>query len=90
LAVPLLAAGITVFLWVRSKGPQGPTKIPQIGPAIARTVSAAVPQVRFTDITAKAGVRFRHANGGFGKKHLPETMGAGVDFLDIDKHGHKD
>ena len=29
-----------------------------------------------TDITAKAGIRFRHTNGAFGKKLLPETMGS--------------
>src|SRR5829696_3380366 len=31
----------------------------------------------FTDVTTAAGVRFKHQNGAFGKKYLPETMGAG-------------
>src|SRR5882724_7885681 len=49
-----------------------------------------VPAVRFTDITTKAGIRFRHTSGAFGKKLLPETMGAGVAFLDYDNDGKQD
>src|SRR5215472_1278117 len=36
-----------------------------------------IPAVRFTEITTGAGLHFRHVNGGFGKKLLPETMGSG-------------
>src|SRR5262249_35803995 len=50
----------------------------------------AIPAVRFTDITEAAGIRFRHTNGAFGKKLLPETMGSGVAFLDYDNDGHQD
>ncbi len=46
--------------------------------------------VRFTDITEQAGIRFRHTNGARGKKLLPETMGSGVAFLDFDKDGLQD
>jgi hypothetical protein len=49
-----------------------------------------IPTVHFTDITAAAGIHFRHTNGAFGKKLLPETMGAGVAFLDYDNDGHQD
>jgi hypothetical protein len=38
----------------------------------------------FSDATATAGIRFRHNSGAFGKKYLPETMGAGVAFVDLD------
>jgi hypothetical protein len=44
----------------------------------------------FTDVTAAAGLRFTHVNGAFGKKYLPETMGAGVAFLDYDGDGWQD
>ena len=40
--------------------------------------------IRFTDITAQAGIHFRHHSGAFGKKYLPETMGSGVCVLDYD------
>jgi len=46
--------------------------------------------VRFTDITAKAGIRFVHTNGAFGKKYLPETLGPGCAFIDFDGDGWQD
>jgi hypothetical protein len=44
----------------------------------------------FVDVTAAAGIRFRHESGAFGKKYLPETMGAGALFLDADGDGWLD
>jgi hypothetical protein len=44
----------------------------------------------FTDVTAAAGIRFRHNNGAFGKKYLPETLGSGCAFLDFDNDGWQD
>jgi hypothetical protein len=46
--------------------------------------------IQFTDITAQAGIRFKHNSGAFGKKYLPETMGSGVCFLDYDDDGWQD
>src|SRR5881397_2731750 len=51
---------------------------------------AGVPTVKFTDITAKAGIQFTHNAGRTGKKWLPETMGAGCAFLDADGDGWLD
>ena len=56
--------------------------------ASMRQAAAALPQ--FTDVTASAGVRFRHTSGASGKKYLPETMGAGGAFLDADGDGWQD
>ena len=44
----------------------------------------------FTDVTRTAGIQFRHESGAFGKKYLPETMGAGGAFLDADGDGWQD
>jgi hypothetical protein len=41
----------------------------------------------FTNVTTSAGIRFKHNNGAFGKKYLPETMGSGVAFFDADGDG---
>jgi enediyne biosynthesis protein E4 len=46
--------------------------------------------VAFTDVTAQAGIRFKHNSGAFGRKYLPETMGSGVCFLDYDNDGWQD
>jgi hypothetical protein len=46
--------------------------------------------IEFTDVTAQAGIRFKHNSGAFGKKYLPETIGAGAAFLDYDNDGWQD
>jgi hypothetical protein len=48
------------------------------------------PAVTFTDVTASSGIRFRHNSGAFGRKYLPETMGSGAAFLDVDADGWQD
>ncbi len=45
---------------------------------------------QFTDITRAAGIHFRHNNGAYGKKYLPETMGSGCAFLDYNNDGWQD
>ncbi|WP_420635206.1 CRTAC1 family protein [Candidatus Palauibacter sp.] len=46
--------------------------------------------IRFTDVTAAAGIDFVHATGAFGDKWMPETMGSGVLVLDYDGDGWPD
>jgi hypothetical protein len=45
---------------------------------------------RLVDITAAAGVDFKHNSGAYGGKLLPETLGAGCAFLDYDGDGWQD
>jgi len=45
---------------------------------------------RLTDVTAAAGIGFRHNSGAYGAKFLPETMGPGCAFLDYDNDGWPD
>ncbi len=59
-------------------------------PAQAGSSQTADPGFRFTDITAQAGIRFRHNNGAYGGKLLPETLGSGCAFLDYDGDGWQD
>src|SRR6266446_3608448 len=44
----------------------------------------------FTDVTAQAGIRFTHNAGRSGKKFLPETLGSGCAFFDVDGDGWPD
>jgi hypothetical protein len=46
--------------------------------------------IRFVDVTQSAGIHFRHNNGAYGKKYLPETMGSGVCAIDYDGDGWQD
>jgi hypothetical protein len=52
--------------------------------------SETLPTVKFKDVTKEAGIKFIHVNGAHGDKLLPETMGAGVAFLDYDNDGDQD
>ena len=46
--------------------------------------------VRLADITGAAGIAVTHENGATGKKYLPETMGSGSAFVDVDADGDQD
>jgi hypothetical protein len=46
--------------------------------------------IEFVDVTAQAGIHFKHNSGAFGGKYLPETMGSGVCFIDYDNDGWQD
>ena len=46
--------------------------------------------IEFTEVTAQAGIRFKHNSGAFGKKYLPETLGPGCAFLDYDNDNWQD
>jgi hypothetical protein len=52
--------------------------------------SDRTPGFRLVDVTASAGLAFRHNNGAYGKKLLPETLGSGCAFLDYDADGWLD
>jgi hypothetical protein len=51
---------------------------------------ASASSFRFTDVTASAGIQFRHNSGAFGGKLLPETLGSGCAFVDYDCDGWTD
>jgi enediyne biosynthesis protein E4 len=73
------------------------TATPSPEASVSPSPSATLPplpakfaDVTFTDVTSQAGIRFRHNNGAFGKKYLPETNGSGCAFLDYDNDGWQD
>jgi len=62
-------------------------------PAVAAGSFGQQTGIRFADVTAQAGPalqQFRHNNGAYGAKLLPETMGPGCAFLDYDNDGWLD
>jgi hypothetical protein len=48
------------------------------------------PGFQLVDVTAEAGIHFRHNSGARGGKLLPETLGSGCAFLDYDRDGWQD
>jgi len=75
-----------------SVAPPSPT--PEQAAAASPSPSPTPPRptgpIEFTDVTSEAGIRFKHNSGAFGKKYLPETIGAGGAFLDYDNDGWQD
>src|SRR6185369_5139077 len=57
---------------------------------VAVTIAGLSAQVKFVDATAPAGIHFTHNAGKAGKKYLPETMGSGVAWIDVDGDGWQD
>ena len=83
---------VVVVLWVLLH--RSPEK-----EVIAKTVQApqgpesrptSAPSIPFTRITEEAGIDFVHYTGSTGEKLLPETMGSGAAFLDVDDDGDQD
>lgn len=58
--------------------------------ALVYVASPADVGVRFVNISNKAGIHFTHYNGSEGKKWLPETIGSGCAFTDLDGDGWAD
>jgi enediyne biosynthesis protein E4 len=59
-------------------------------PAASHTSPRPSGPIEFTDVSAQSGIHFKHNSGAFGKKYLPETLGAGCAFLDFDNDGWQD
>jgi enediyne biosynthesis protein E4 len=71
--------------------PPGPSSAPPSGSSAETAgLTRRSGPVGFSDVTAQAGIRFKHNSGAFGRKYLPETMGSGVCFLDYDNDGWQD
>jgi enediyne biosynthesis protein E4 len=85
--------GLGLF-WLRSR-----ERVPALPPVVGQLLqhapagtsgTVAAPAIRFTDVTALAGIAFTHDAGATGNKWYPETIGAGVGFLDYDGDGWPD
>ena len=72
------------FLW----GACGAAAAGALTPAFAQAPKSS--GIRLVDVTAAAGLQFRHNTGAYGGKLLPETLGAGCAFLDYDADGWQD
>jgi hypothetical protein len=89
--VALLVLGAGTFLLLKRKPAPPPEKVTKFTAPVAQTFDKVeAPLVKFTDITAESGITFKHNNGAYGDKLLPETMGGGAAFFDFDNDGDQD
>lgn len=57
---------------------------------LTRSASLSGPTVQFVDVSAEAGIAFKHENGASREKLMTETFGSGVAWLDFDDDGWLD
>jgi hypothetical protein len=89
--VLLVLGGAGVLWWLKRRpAPPAPQLTQLAAPQVPASLVNEIPAVRFTDITAEAGITFTHVNGAYGDKLLPESMGGGVAFFDFDNDGDPD
>ncbi|HSN88204.1 MAG TPA: CRTAC1 family protein [Thermoanaerobaculia bacterium] len=87
----VLIAAVILAVILAVMAAAGAQPAPKKAPAPAKApANAQAGGVRFTDVTAAAGIRFVHNSGRAGKKLLPETLGSGGAFLDFDGDGRLD
>jgi enediyne biosynthesis protein E4 len=88
--VLLAAVGFGVWALVRpsARPPPPPAKPLEVARQQEKAVDA--PEMRFTDVAAASGIAFQHVTGGYGAKWLPETMGPGGAFFDLEDDGDPD
>jgi hypothetical protein len=84
-----LIASVLAASWIGAHSAPARERSEVKGPPRATEPGAASP-VSFTDVTASSAITFVHANGAFGKKYLPETLGSGCAFIDVDGDGWQD
>jgi hypothetical protein len=84
-------AGSAALLVIRERPkPYAPGEaVEGITSELTRTLPADYPRVRFRDVAAQAGVRFRHFPG-MRSTQLPEDMGSGAAWGDYDNDGDWD
>src|SRR5262245_63534291 len=93
----ILIVLLALILFTACKQAPAPTTTQPTEVATATPLPSASPTpprpsgpIEFTDVTAQAGIRFKHNSGAFGKKYLPETIGSGCAFIDYDNDGWQD
>jgi hypothetical protein len=96
---PIISCALIVFFLLAAACRQSSTPVSAPSVEVANQAPSPSPSptpprpsgpIEFTDVSAPAGIHFKHNSGAFGKKYLPETLGTGCAFLDFDNDGWQD
>ena len=74
-----------LLLWGCGREPDSPAADPPLRPQ-----ERSAPTIRFADVTAAAGIHFKHTSGLSGRKYGVETLGSGAAFFDYNGDGYMD
>ena len=61
-----------------------------LAPLLLALQTPSTPPIQFTDVTAKAGIKFVHQAAATPDKYMFETFGSGVAWIDYDNDGFPD
>lgn len=79
------ALAAILLLWGCGREPDSP-----VADSPLRPQEQSAPTVRFSDVTATAGIHFKHTSGLSGRKYGVEALGSGAAFFDYNGDGHMD
>ena len=94
--VPLVTMALLILVSgcrkeeVKATIPSSEYAMPASMPTYRKPDGKSLRPLEFIDVTASAGIDFRHVTGAFGKKWMPETVGGGGAFFDYDSDGRPD
>lgn len=87
----LIGIGVAGVWWMSRTPKTAPAQQQEVSlPSVRQAPEFDLPDLKFTNVTAAAGIDFKHVNGAEGEKLLPETMGGGCAFFDYDGDGDQD
>lgn len=82
-------SGVALYA-VATVRPAAHVSPPAAGAARQEPLGREAGGLRFTDVTAAAGLTFQHTNGGSGRQFFIEQLGSGAAFFDYDGDGSLD
>ena len=86
-----IAALVALVLWLGGRDSEDTPEQELVVTGPSQVVeSAEAPALPFADVASSSGLDFVHYNGATGDKLLPESMGAGAAFFDLDGDGDAD
>ncbi|MCG6939282.1 MAG: CRTAC1 family protein [Gammaproteobacteria bacterium] len=88
--ISVISISLVVFACIACDKTQQATQDKPVSTKPLQAAEQAMPEIRFEEISAKAGIDFIYEDGAQGDKWAPETMIGGVAFVDYDNDGDPD